>query len=82
MGIADYGGRLCRPTDVTMLLEITSQSTRTVDLNRKRREYYRAHVPLYVIVDELPNREEDGPRDLCIIGYRRGTRRYERLELN
>jgi hypothetical protein len=66
----------------TMLLEITSQSTRTVDLNRKRREYYRAHVPLYVIVDELPNREEDEPRDLRIIGYRRGTRRYERLELN
>jgi Uma2 family endonuclease len=41
------------------------------DVVIKVREYYRARVPLYVIVDqERPN----GPRQL--IGYRRGARKY------
>lgn len=40
----------------------------------KVREYYRAGVPLYFIVDQ---EREDGPRQL--IGYRRGARKYLRL---
>jgi Uma2 family endonuclease len=41
------------------------------DVVVKVREYYRAGVPLYVIVDQ---EREDGPRQL--IGYRRGARKY------
>ncbi len=40
----------------------------------KVREYYRAGVPLYVIVDQ---ERPDSPRQL--IGYRRGARKYARL---
>ncbi len=44
------------------------------DVVMKVREYYRAGVPLYVIVDQ---EREDGPRQL--IGYRRGARKYLRM---
>lgn len=44
------------------------------DVVIKVREYYRASVPLYVIVDQ---EREDGPRQL--IGYRRGARKYLRM---
>ena len=65
-----------------LLLEVTSQSTRGTDLVTKRLQYYRAGVEYYVIVDELPQRRKEGPRQLRILGYRRGQRGYERLKLN
>ena len=50
---------------------------RNNDVVIKVREYYRAGVPLYVIVDQ---KEEAEPRQL--IGYRRGARRYEQIPLD
>src|SRR5262249_32197037 len=66
----------------TLILEVTSESTRQTDLVTKRRQYYRAGVEFYVIVDELPAGNENDLRQLRILGYRRGRRGYERLELN
>jgi Uma2 family endonuclease len=62
-----------------LIIEITSPSTRNTDFRRKRRQYYLARVPIYVIVDE---REDNGERVLAIIGYRRGPTRYQRQPLN
>jgi Uma2 family endonuclease len=62
-----------------LLIEITSPSTRSIDVNEKRRHYFRAQVPLYVIVDA---REDDHHRDVEIIGYRRGATRFQRLPLS
>jgi colicin import membrane protein len=50
------------------------KQARDNDVVTKVREYYRAGVPLYLIVDQ---ERVDGPRRL--IGYRRGARRYARL---
>lgn len=47
------------------------------DVVIKVREYYRAGVPLYVIVDQ---ERVDGRRQL--IGYRRGARKYLHLRLD
>lgn len=44
------------------------------DVVIKVREYYRAGVPLYVLVDQ---ERQDGPRQ--VIGYRRGARKYLRM---
>ena len=63
----------------SLLIEITSPSTRTIDLHDKRKEYYQARVPYYVIADE---QIRHGQRSLRILGYRRGQRGYERLALN
>jgi len=53
------------------------RQARDNDVVTKVREYYRAGVPLYVLVDQ----EEDGaPRQL--IGYRRGKRSYVRIPLD
>jgi colicin import membrane protein len=50
------------------------KKARDNDVVIKVQEYYRAGVPLYVVVDQ----ERDGaPRQL--IGYRRGARRYVRM---
>jgi Uma2 family endonuclease len=57
------------------LVEVVSQSTRKGDLTAKVREYYEVGVPLYVIVDD-PGVE---PRQLTLIGYRRGDGAYERV---
>jgi Uma2 family endonuclease len=62
-----------------LLVEVTSLSTRDVDLTTKRREYYQAGVPFYVIVDQLPGRR-GAPRRLQLIGYRRGARSYVRMK--
>lgn len=48
--------------------------SRDNDVVIKVREYYRAGVPLYVIVDQ---EREDGPRK--VIGYRRGAGKYVRI---
>jgi Uma2 family endonuclease len=47
------------------------RQARDNDVVTKVREYYRARVPLYVLVDQ---ERVDGPRR--IVGYRRGPRKY------
>jgi Uma2 family endonuclease len=61
------------------VVEITSSSTRVNDLKIKVDEYYRAGVPLYAIVDA---RERGNVRELQIIGYQSGERRYEKIQLD
>ncbi len=65
-----------------LVIEIVSpdahdRQARDNDVVTKVREYYRARVPLYVLVDQ---EQEDSPRQ--IVGYRRGVRKYERLPLD
>jgi Uma2 family endonuclease len=62
-----------------LLIEVTSPSTRRTDFREKRRQYFLAGVPLYVIIDA---REGDDRRELEIIGYRPGPTRYQRLPLS
>jgi hypothetical protein len=62
-----------------LLIEITSPSTRSIDFREKRPQYFRAGVPMYVILDA---REDEDRRELEIIGYRRGAMRYQRLRLS
>jgi Uma2 family endonuclease len=62
-----------------LVMEITSPETRDNDLKDKRREYYRAGVEYYVIVDQYSHR---GGRKLRLLGYRRGKRGYEKLPLS
>lgn len=50
------------------------RQARNNDVVTKVREYYRAGVPLYIIVDQ---ERVDGPRQL--IGYRRGAWKYVRM---
>ena len=74
IGIFDLvasGGR-CR-----MALEIVSPDTRSNDVERKFDEYYRAGVPLYVIVDQ---ERESSPRQLR--GYQVGPNGYEEIPLD
>ena len=61
---------------------MTSESTRHTDLVKKRRNYFRAGVEYYVIIDDVPPRRADAPRRLRILGYRRGSRGFERLPLD
>lgn len=65
-----------------LVIEIVSpdahdRQARDNDVVTKVREYYRARVPLYAIVDK---ERVDGPRR--IVGYRRGRRKYELLPLD
>jgi Uma2 family endonuclease len=62
-----------------LVIEIVSldpydRRPRDNDVVIKVKEYYRAGVPLYVIIDQ---EEEDGPRRL--LGYQRGPRKYEAM---
>jgi colicin import membrane protein len=62
-----------------LVIEIVSpdahdRRARDNDVVIKVREYYRAGVPLYIIVDQ---EREGGPRQ--VIGYRRGARKYLRM---
>src|SRR5205823_1734881 len=62
-----------------LVIEVTSPSTRNADLDEKVVEYFRARVPLYVIVD----RRVDGDRaSLHLLGYEATPRGYVRMELN
>jgi Uma2 family endonuclease len=63
----------------SLIIEISSPSTRKIDFHDKRKDYYQAGVPYYVIADEQIRR---GQRSLRIMGYRSGRRGYERLALN
>jgi Uma2 family endonuclease len=65
-----------------LVIEIVSpdahaRQARDNDVVTKVREYYRARVPLYAIVDQ---ERVGGPRR--IIGYRRGTRKYVTMPLD
>lgn len=63
-----------------LIIEVTSQGTRRNDVVIKVDEYYRAGVPLYVIVDVQRRR---GQRTgLQLIGYRRGRSGYEQIPLD
>ncbi len=66
-----------------LIIEITSPSTRHADVVTKRDHYHRAGVEYYVIVDELPEEnEDDDVRRLQLFGFRRNTQRYRRLALD
>ncbi len=66
-------------TRPVLIIEVTSPSTHDVDLNDKRREYFQAGVPVYVIVEEY---FRGGGRHLRILPYRRGPRAYRRQRLD
>lgn len=53
------------------------RQARDNDVVAKVSEYYRAGVPLYVIIDQ---EREGGPRQL--VGYRRGARKYVRMRMD
>ncbi len=53
------------------------RQARDNDVVTKVREYYRARVPLYALVDQ---EREEGLRQ--VVGYWRGARKYERLPLD
>jgi Uma2 family endonuclease len=50
-----------------LFIEVTSDSTRKGDFGRKRAAYYRAGVPLYVIVDRAEAKPEG---ETCVLGFR------------
>ena len=63
-----------------LLIEVTSPDTRKNDVVTKVNEYYRAGVPLYVIVDV---RIRQGQRTrLELIGYRHAPGGYEKMALD
>jgi Uma2 family endonuclease len=64
---------------IALLLEVTSPTTRVNDVVAKFREYYRARVPWYIIVDADDDKE---PRTLQLLGYRYTAAGYERMVPN
>lgn len=62
-----------------LIIEVTSPATRNNDLNKKPDIYWRARVPYYVIVDATLDQDQ---RQLNIIGYKRGPRRYRQMPLD
>jgi colicin import membrane protein len=60
-----------------LIVEIVSPDTRVNDVVRKFDEYYRAGVPLYVIVDQ---EREDGPRR--VLAYRHTPQGYQAVALD
>ncbi len=60
-----------------LIIEVTSPKTRVNDVDTKVKEYARARVPYYVIVDAD---EEQEPRRLTILAYRLKGRAYERVQ--
>jgi colicin import membrane protein len=62
------------------VIEITSKSTRSNDLDTKVGYYHRCRVPIYIIVDDLI--EERGKRRLRLIGYRYARAEYVRIAPN
>ncbi len=67
--LAEFGAR------PLLVIEVTSPSTREVDLDQKVDEYYRAGVPFYAIVDRLYPAEGQ-PR---LLAYRAAEQGYVRL---
>ena len=66
-------------TRPTLLIEVTSPSTRYLDVGVKIEQYAQARVEYYVIVDLVPQRGKSTPR-LC--GYHLGAAGYEPMSLN
>jgi hypothetical protein len=62
-----------------LVIEVTSENTRNVDLDEKVLKYYQGGVPFYAIVDYCPEMEE---RKVKILGYRATAEGYVRLPLN
>lgn len=63
-------------TRPTLIVEMTSPETRTIDFVSKRDEYEFANVPLYVIVDSLTRRGEE---TLRLYGYTLTPNGYQAL---
>jgi len=61
------------------VIEVTSPSTRTRDVDDKVDLFWRARVPLYLIVDST-NDEGADVREMELIGYQAGLKGYERIE--
>jgi colicin import membrane protein len=64
---------------IALIIEITSPATRRNDLEVKPAWYWRAGVQCYVIVDQVSMR--GGVRQLRILAFERGTRRWRRMRL-
>ena len=62
-----------------LVVEITSPSTRSYDLDDKVVEYHKAGVPFYAIVDYRPELAE---RQVYLIGYRATPEGYLRVAVN
>jgi colicin import membrane protein len=62
-----------------LVIEVTSPSTRDLDLNEKVVDYYRAGVPLYAIVDR---REAENGQGISIMGYEATSGGYLRMKVN
>jgi len=60
------------------VIEVTSPSTRTKDIDDKVDLYWKARVPLYLIVDTLSEEGAD-VREMELIGYQAGLKGYERI---
>jgi hypothetical protein len=60
-----------------LIIEVTSPNTRVNDVQAKVKQYARARVPHYVIVDAD---EEHEPRRLTLLAYRLKGAAYERVE--
>ncbi|MFO0843544.1 MAG: Uma2 family endonuclease [Gemmataceae bacterium] len=60
-----------------VLIEVTSPSTRDLDLNKKVKLYHKVGVPLYVIVDYWEEGEE---RRVSVFGYRATNEGYVRID--
>jgi colicin import membrane protein len=63
----------------SLIIEITSKSTRRNDVVTKVKQYAQAGVLHYVIADAA---EKDGRRNLALIGYRLEGKRYVRVPLD
>ena len=61
------------------VIEVTSPSTRNKDVDDKVDLFWRARVPLYLIVDST-NDEGADVREMELIGYQAGLKGYERIE--
>jgi hypothetical protein len=73
MGTLHLAGSGARPL---LVIEVTSPSTREVDLDEKVDEYYDAGVPFYAIVDRWLR---GGVEQVRLLAYRRAAEGYVRL---
>jgi Uma2 family endonuclease len=62
-----------------LVIEVTSLSTRQIDLVRKFEHYHRAGIPLYIIIDLVRTGQHP---TATLTGYRHTPARYERIPLD
>ncbi|MCI0702010.1 MAG: Uma2 family endonuclease [Planctomycetia bacterium] len=60
-----------------VIIEVTSPSTRYIDLDDKVEDYYKAGVPLYIIADRRET--NDGGAFIRLLGYRTTPEGYVRI---